>query len=161
MGLIQKISDATGLPQHKVLQYALVALIMFVVFGIGSSVITNLIGVAYPCFMSFYALESEGADDDKQWLTYWVVFGLFSIADQFAGFILHFIPFYYVLKVAVLIWLFHPSMKGAIFVYENYIQPFWQQNKQYVEGLEKQIENVVHENVGKVKELAGNLKKNE
>jgi receptor expression-enhancing protein 5/6 len=81
MGLIQKISDATGLPQHKVLQYALVFLVLFVVFGVGSSIITNLIGVAYPCFMSFYALESEGGDDDKQWLTYWVVFGCFSIAD--------------------------------------------------------------------------------
>ena len=127
------------------LQYALVFLVMFVVFGIGSSLITNLIGVAYPCFMSFYALESEGADDDKQWLTYWVVFGMFTIADQFAGFILSFIPFYYVLKVAVLIWLFHPSTKGAIFVYENYIHPFWEQNKQYVEQLEKGVEKAVHD----------------
>ena len=74
--------------------------------------------------MSFYALETEGENDDMQWLTYWVVFGLFNITDQFAGFILHFIPFYYVLKVAVLIWLFHPSSKGATYVYREYIQPF-------------------------------------
>ena len=126
MGFIQKISQQTGVPQQKVLQYALVFLVMFVVFGIGASVITNVIGVAYPCFMSFYALESQGADDDKQWLTYWVVFGLYTITDQFAGFILSFIPFYYVLKVATLIWLFHPATLGAIFVYNNYIQPFWQ-----------------------------------
>ncbi len=159
MGLIQKISAATGVPQHKVLQYALVFLVLFVVFGIGSSIITNLIGVAYPCFMSFYALESDGGDDDKQWLTYWVVFGLFAVADQFAGFILHFIPFYYVLKVATLIWLFHPSMKGAIFVYNNYIQPFWQQNKQYVEEFEKGVEKAVHENVDKAKGLVAGLKK--
>lgn len=53
----------------------------FVVFGIGSSVLTTLIGVAYPAFMSFVALESDGEDDDKQWLTYWVVFGVFSILD--------------------------------------------------------------------------------
>lgn len=133
MSLIQKISQATGVPQQKVLQYALVLLVLFVVFGVGSSIITNLIGVAYPVFMSFYALESDGGDDDKQWLTYWVVFGIFTIADQFAGFILSFIPFYYVLKVAVLIWLFHPSTLGAITVYETYIAPFWAQNKQYVE----------------------------
>jgi len=38
---------------------------MFVMFGVGQTYLTNLIGVAYPAFMSFIALESEGADDDK------------------------------------------------------------------------------------------------
>ena len=103
----------------------MVFMLLFIVFGIGQAILTNLIGVAYPVFMSFYALESDGADDDKQWLTYWVVFGLFSIVDQFAGFVLAFIPFYYVLKVATLIWLFHPSTLGATFVFYNYIEPFW------------------------------------
>jgi receptor expression-enhancing protein 5/6 len=60
------------------------------------------LGVAYPVFMSFNALESNGLGDDLQWLTYWVVFGLFNMIDQFAGFVLYFILFYYVLKLAVL-----------------------------------------------------------
>lgn len=55
--------------------------VLFIVFGVGASILTTIIGVAYPAFMSFVALESEGEDDDKLWLTYWVVFGLFSIAD--------------------------------------------------------------------------------
>jgi receptor expression-enhancing protein 5/6 len=50
-------------------------------FGIGASYVTCLIAVAYPAFMTFLALESPDEDDDKQWLTYWVVFGLFSIVD--------------------------------------------------------------------------------
>ena len=95
--------------QKQVLQAALALLVLFVVFGVGASLLTTLIGVAYPAFMSFVALESVGEDDDKQWLTYWVVFGAFSIIDQFAGIILSFIPFYYVMKVALLIWMFHPS----------------------------------------------------
>lgn len=74
--------------------------------------------------MSFHALESDGKDDDKQWLTYWVVFGLFTIADQCAGFILRFIPFYYVLKFACLIWLFHPKSRGATTVYNEFIRPY-------------------------------------
>ena len=99
-------------------------LILFIVFGVGASLLTNVIGVAYPAFMSFVALESEGADDDKLWLTYWVVFGFFSIADQFAGIILSFIPFYYVLKVAFLVWMFHPGSQGALTIYNNFILPF-------------------------------------
>ena len=103
---------------------------LFVVFGIGQAILTTLLGVAYPVFMSFHALESDDSQksvkqiDDKQWLTYWVVFGLFNMIDQFAGFILHFIPFYYVLKLAVLIWLFHPKSVGATWVYNNYIQEY-------------------------------------
>ena len=124
MGLLDTISVATGFPKQKVLKGALIFLVLFVVFGIGQSIITNVIGVAYPIFMSFHALESPATGDDKQWLTYWVVFGLFNVTDQCAGFILHFIPFYYVLKVATLIWLFHPAFLGATYVYNEFIRPF-------------------------------------
>ena len=125
MGLLQTISDTTGLPKKSVLKYLLIFLVLFVVFGVGQAIITNLVAVAYPVFMSFHALESSDNDlDDKQWLTYWVIFGLFSVVDQFAGFILHLIPFYYVLKLAVLIVLFHPSFHGATYVYDEYIKPY-------------------------------------
>lgn len=138
MGLLDTISAATGIPKPKVLRYTLVFLILFVVFGIGQQIITNIIGVAYPIFMSFHALESDGKDDDKQWLTYWVVFGLFSVTDQFAGFILRFIPFYYVLKVATLIWLFHPAFQGATYIYKEYIQPY----AEMITQVENNIKNV-------------------
>ena len=125
MGLLETISQTTGLPKDKIFKYALVGLVLFVFFGIGQSIITNVIGVAYPVFMSFHALESShGSADDTQWLTYWVVFGLFSVTDQFAGFILHFIPFYYVLKLVTLIWLFHPAFQGASYFYKEYIRPY-------------------------------------
>ena len=88
MQLVERISKATGLPQKSVLQGVMALLVLFIVFGVGQSILTNLIGVAYPSFMSFHALESDGTDDDKQWLTYWVVFGCFTIADQFASIIL-------------------------------------------------------------------------
>jgi receptor expression-enhancing protein 5/6 len=125
MGLLDTIQTQTGLPKQSILKYALIFLVLFVVFGIGQAIITNLVAVAYPVFMSFHALESkEDGNDDKQWLTYWVIFGLFSVIDQFAGFILHLIPFYYVLKLTTLIVLFHPTFHGATYVYNEYIQPY-------------------------------------
>ncbi len=114
--------------------------VMFIVFGVGASILTNIIGVAYPAFMSFVALESEGEDDDKLWLTYWVVFGCFSIADQFAGIILSLIPFYYVLKVAMLIWMFHPSTQGAITLYDNFLLPYVKQYQGRIQEFEKTLE---------------------
>ena len=118
---------------------------MFVVFGIGSSLLTTLIGVAYPAFMSFVALESDGEDDDKQWLTYWVVFGVFSILDQFAGIILALIPFYYVLKVALLIWMFHPASHGAITLYNNFILPLFKQYEKDIDKLDARLQGKLNE----------------
>jgi receptor expression-enhancing protein 5/6 len=112
----------TGLSDSQIAKYGLALGVLFVMFGVGASYITCLLGVAYPAFMSFLALESNDEEDSTQWLTYWVVFGIFNIVDQFAGFILHFIPFYYFLKLAFLVFLFHPQFKGATYVYKNYIR---------------------------------------
>ncbi len=49
-------------------------------------------GFIYPTYMSFKAIESKGTDDDKLWLTYWVVFGFFNIIETFTDVILYWIP---------------------------------------------------------------------
>jgi len=152
MGILDTISGATGFPKKTVLKGSLTFLVLFVVFGIGQAIITNIIGVAYPVFMSFHALEShDNAEDDKQWLTYWVVFGLFSLTDQCAGFILHFIPFYYVLKVAVLIWLFHPAFLGASYVYREFIHPY----TEHIEAFNKQLNESIDSSIQGVKKTIG------
>ena len=117
MQVINEISKQTGRSKKEVLHGVLILLVLLIVFGVGQHLLTNLVGAFYPAFMSFYALESPGIDDDKQWLTYWSVFGIFSLCDQFSERILSIIPFYFVLKVLLLIWLFHPSTLGAQTVY--------------------------------------------
>lgn len=55
-----------------------VSLVM-IVFNIAGALITNLVGFVYPAYASALALESPSPDDDKQWLTYWICFGFFSV----------------------------------------------------------------------------------
>jgi receptor expression-enhancing protein 5/6 len=114
--------------------YGAVACIML---GVGTTYLTQLIAVLYPAFMSFISLESDDAGLEKQWLTYWVVYGAFSILDQFAGVILSFIPFYYFLKVAFLVWCMHPSTHGATIVYDTYILPYYNEYEGQINELEK------------------------
>jgi len=125
------------------MQYSLVGGVVLVMLGIGQTYITNIIGVAYPAFMSFLALESEGLDDDKQWLTYWVCFGAFNIVDQFAGIILSFIPFYFFLKLGFLVYLFHPSTLGATQVFNSVILPRMKEYQHHIDALEKQAHEMV------------------
>lgn len=48
---------------------------------------------------SIKAIESNSKEDDTMWLTYWVVYGVFSVAEFFSDLFLYWFPFYYVGKV--------------------------------------------------------------
>ena len=47
------------------MNYALYGGIGLVMLGVGQVYITTVIGVLYPAFMSFVALETEEKEDDK------------------------------------------------------------------------------------------------
>ena len=49
------------------------------------------------------AIESREKDDDKLWLTYWVVYSVFSLVEFFTDIFLFWIPFYWLLKVTLLL----------------------------------------------------------
>ena len=140
---MEKVAQMTGLTPQQLFKYSIIAGVVMVMCGIGGTYISCLLGVAYPCFMSFLALESDGRDDDKQWLTYWVVFGLFNIVDQFAGFILTFIPFYFLLKLCFLIWLFHPITTGATTIYDHFILPNMKQYEKHIIAVEQKVQESI------------------
>ncbi|KAJ9109907.1 hypothetical protein QFC19_001887 [Naganishia cerealis] len=100
-------------------------LIFFNLFGLASPV-SNLIGWALPAYLSCGALESPGKDDDKQWLTYWVVFGLLNFIES-AGLrvVLYYLPFYFLFKTLFTIWLMLPQTRGAEVLWRNVVQPFY------------------------------------
>ena len=118
---MEKFSDSTGISVMTISRFVMVIGVACVCLGIGQDYITIALSVAYPVFMSFLALESDGAEDDKQWLTYWVVFGAVYLIDVFFGVILHSIPFYFFFKLAFLLYLMHPSSKGASKFYDSYL----------------------------------------
>ena len=137
---LDAIASATGMTIPQLTRYAMYAGVACVMLGIGGTYITVAIGVAYPVFMSFLALESEGSDDDKQWLTYWVVFGLLNLVDQFSGFVLSLIPFYFFLKLCFLIFLMHPSTMGALMVYDTYILPLMSKAEVHIQKAEQLVQ---------------------
>ena len=108
--MIDYIEGATGVPRKTIIKVILGFTVLLMIYGVGGSFIANFIGVAYPCFMSFYSIEtSSNEDDDKQWLTYWVLFGILSLIDQIGGgYVVQIVPFYWIIKLFILIWLFHP-----------------------------------------------------
>lgn len=53
----------------------------FNMFGLAQP-LSGLIGYALPAYFSMQALESPGATDDQQWLTYWTVFSTLTVLES-------------------------------------------------------------------------------
>ena len=121
---LKEIEKKTGYPKVYFFLAAL-TLISSIIYTLGGAkLITDLVSFVYPAYMSFKAIDSSNDGDDTQWLTYWVVFSFVSIIESVAGFVTEFIPFYFPLKVAFFVWLYHPKFMGAGMVYSQAIKPF-------------------------------------
>ena len=88
----------------------------------GSRLFSDILAFVYPAYCSFKAIDSSDATDDTQWLTYWVVFASFSITESVMTFVVSWIPFYYIIKSAFFMWLYHPKFMGAQLVYSQIIK---------------------------------------
>lgn len=87
-----------------------------------------LVGTVYPCFKSIQALKTtQDPEDDKIWLTYWVVYGFASFADLNIRWILNNFPGYYVFKLLFFLWLQLPlgSLMGARILYKLIFKPIY------------------------------------
>lgn len=74
---------------------------VWLVFGYAAQLVCNSVGFLYPAYMSIHAIESHNKDDDTKWLTYWVVFAIFSIVEYFADIIVGWFPLYWLIKVSI------------------------------------------------------------
>jgi len=119
--LEEKVPNVPHLKVYVVGGAALVGLLCFYIF-LGMKFICDMTGFAYPTYMSFKAIETEDKQDDKQWLTYWVVFAFMSVSEIGAGFVVAMIPYYYVIKTFFLVYLFHPKSHGAEKLYDNVLK---------------------------------------
>mmetsp|Transcript_1834 Transcript_1834/g.3477 ORF Transcript_1834/g.3477 Transcript_1834/m.3477 type:complete len:163 (+) Transcript_1834:101-589(+) len=111
-------SEKTKVEKELIFVGALAAVFLLVFLITGGDVIIDAIGFMYPFYMSLKAIETDDPEDDKQWLTYWIVFVLFKLVENVADVLISFIPFYFLFKVAFLVWCCHPSFKGATLVYD-------------------------------------------
>lgn len=93
---------------------------------------TVIITVVYPSIKSIKALESRESDDDKVWLTYWCVFGIFTVIDEFGGIVLSLIPFYFYIKLGFFLWLMLPQTRGASKIYTIILKPILDQHKEKI-----------------------------
>jgi hypothetical protein len=72
-------------------------------------------------------------------LTYWVIFVMFGTLETFIHLITYWIPFYYPLKVAFLLWCMHPTFNGSTVIYNNFLKDLI---KKYITHVDSALSDV-------------------
>ena len=111
----KSIKDTTGIDGIFVIIFLSIC-VLLVYLGIFESLITSLVGTLYPGFSTIKAIQKN--KNKKEWLTYWVIFGSFLIFDMFSSIIIKVVPYYFVVKIIFLIWMFIPGSNGCQIVYD-------------------------------------------
>jgi hypothetical protein len=91
--------------------------VLSIFFGIFAELITNTIGFVYPFLSTLASLENKPAEQ-KKWLVYWVLFASIVLFDEYFTFVVNWIPFYYPIKTAFLLYIMVPQSNGALHVYD-------------------------------------------
>ncbi|GAK65549.1 uncharacterized protein PAN0_009c3766 [Moesziomyces antarcticus] len=120
---LKKFEQTVPIPKAYAALGAFGIFTLFVFFNIAAGFLTNLLGFFVPAYFSLKALESPQPEDDVQWLTYWVVFGMFTFLETFSSIVLYYVPWYYTIKTLAIVWLMLPQTQGAKMVYSKVIRP--------------------------------------
>ena len=138
---IELISNKTGY-DGKIITGILAVCTVLTLINVFGKYITCIVGVVLPAYWSIKAIESQEYGDDKQWLTYWSIYGIFTFLDQFLNIVLRIIPFYFIIKIVFLIWCFMPNTMGALFIYNKIVGPYF---RKYQSKIDQKIEKFIRE----------------
>jgi len=124
--------------------YAIVAFVLFLIYYIifdkAIELITFIMSLAYPGYMSFKALQqTDSTDDLRKWVIYWIFFAVINLFEQIAWLTLNFIPMYHLIKFGLILWLFNARLENINSIYQKSIVYFLNQNQ---ESIDKYLDKI-------------------
>ncbi|KRY81193.1 Receptor expression-enhancing protein 5 [Trichinella pseudospiralis] len=120
--LFGKVEQKIGKSCYQVAVMLAIRICMLLTVSPCAGLLCNFICVVHSAIKTLTEMESNEKVNCKQWIFYWVIFGLFQIVDYFAEYISFMIPIYWLLKCIFFVWLFTPSCLGAATLYERFFQ---------------------------------------
>ncbi|XP_030767411.1 receptor expression-enhancing protein 4-like isoform X2 [Sitophilus oryzae] len=102
-----------------------------------SSIISRIVilvfGTLYPAYASYKAVRTKNVREYVKWMMYWIVFALFTCTETFTDIFLSWFPFYYEIKIILVIWLLSPATKGSSILYRKFVHPMLSSKEQEID----------------------------
>ncbi|XP_056631171.1 receptor expression-enhancing protein 2 isoform X3 [Diorhabda carinulata] len=98
-----------------------------------SRLVILLFGTLYPAYASYKAVRTKNVREYVKWMMYWIVFALFTCAETFTDVFLSWFPFYYEIKIILVIWLLSPATKGSSILYRKFVHPTLSSREQEID----------------------------
>jgi len=93
------------------------------------------LGTLYPAYRSYKAIKTKDVREYVKWMMYWIVFAIFTVFETFTDFFLAFwFPFYYELKIVMVVWLLSPATKGSSILYRRFVHPWLVSREEKIDG---------------------------
>lgn len=103
------------------------------IFAIFSRLAILLLGTLYPAYASYKAVRTKNVKEYVKWMMYWIVFALFTCIETVTDILLSWFPFYYELKVVVVLWLMSPATRGSSTLYRKFVHPMLTRREQEID----------------------------
>jgi len=124
--VLENLEVKTGINRLYIFISIIASLGLWLTFGFAGQLVCNFVTFIYPAYVSIHAIESPAKDDDTKWLTYWVVFSIFSLLEYFSDTIVGWFPLYWLAKCVFFIWLMIPTeFNGSIVLYKKVVKPYF------------------------------------
>lgn len=136
---LKKAANDQGLNSGSFVAVGIFVFSVFMLLFHGVELAITGYTILYPAMKSVRAIESKNADDDKHWLSYWMVVGVLEVLETFFGFIFWIIPFWRYIRVVMFVYLI--SFGGSTKVFMM-LKPFLESHKEDIQNFIKEASAV-------------------
>lgn len=106
---------------------------MKMISAIVSRIVILLFGTLYPAYASYKAVRTKNVKEYVKWMMYWIVFAFFTCIETFTDILLSWFPFYYEIKVIIVLWLLSPATRGSSTLYRKFVHPMLTRREQEID----------------------------
>ncbi|XP_053671081.1 uncharacterized protein LOC128721362 [Anopheles nili] len=138
-GAILQMLSRIPFPRMSVTGMGLCSLvaIFFCPRAIGSNILFPgfrlLFGTLYPAYASYKAVRTKNVKEYVKWMMYWIVLAFFTCIETFTDILLSWFPFYYEIKVIIVLWLLSPATRGSSTLYRKFVHPMLTRREQEID----------------------------
>lgn len=117
-----------------------VVCLVFLLFE-GFAIVVTIAMVIYPGLLSIRAIETKEGDDDKAWLTYWMIYGTLHVLETFVPFVFYIIPYWQWIRLGLFVYMI--KFNGAAQIHSTVVESLIKEHGQDVRAFLARFDPVV------------------